>query len=135
MTLAEKGCKVAINYHSSENAARLLCERINQMYDPVHGNMAILAKADCSSSQDVQNMFSQCIKAFGGLDILVNNAGVVRDGITARMSDDDFSKVLDVNLKGTFYCSKAAITGTMLKQRAGRIINVSSIVGQVKFER
>jgi len=65
---------------------------------------------------------------FGRLDVLVNNAGITRDGLLIRMKDEDWDRVLDVNLKGTFYCTRAAL-GVMIKQRRGRIISIASVVG------
>ena len=73
-------------------------------------------------------MSTFAVKTFGSLDILVNNAGITRDGLALRMSDEDFDRVIDVNLKGCFLCCRAA-GKYMMKQRSGAIVNISSIVG------
>jgi 3-oxoacyl-[acyl-carrier protein] reductase len=75
-------------------------------------------------------MIAQAQERYGRLDILVNNSGVTRDGLLMRMKDDDWETVLDTNLKGAFYCARAAVK-IMMKQRSGRIINISSVVGVV----
>ena len=81
-----------------------------------------------SRSADVSAGIERVSTEFGRLDVLVNNAGITRDSLLIRMKDEDWDRVLDVNLKGTFYCTKAAL-GVMIKQRRGRIISIASIVG------
>ena len=81
-----------------------------------------------ASCEDVQNTVNAILSEFGKVDILVNNAGVTRDNLLMRMSEDEWDKVLDINLKGVFNFSKAVVR-PMMRARAGRIINVSSIVG------
>ena len=75
-------------------------------------------------------MIADVVKEFGAIDILVNNAGITRDTLLMRMKDEDFAKVLDTNLKGVFYCTKA-VSKLMMKKRAGRIVNMASVVGLV----
>ncbi len=84
------------------------------------GNVTI--EADCEA------MVSEAIKMFGKIDILVNNAGITRDNLLLRMSETDWDAVLNINLKGTFLCTKAAIK-PMMKQRSGKIINIASVIG------
>jgi 3-oxoacyl-[acyl-carrier protein] reductase len=79
-------------------------------------------------SAEVSAGIERVVAEFGRLDVLVNNAGITRDGLLIRMKDEDWDRVLDVNLKGTFHCTKAAL-GVMIKQRRGRIISIASIVG------
>jgi 3-oxoacyl-[acyl-carrier protein] reductase len=92
------------------------------------GQSSIYIKASVNSSEEVNQMFDKIISTYGRLDILVNNAGITRDQLTLRMSDEDWDRVLEVNLKGVFYCTRAALK-YMTKQRWGRIINISSISG------
>ena len=84
--------------------------------------------ADVTDQQAVNDAVAQIMAAEGHIDVLVNNAGITRDGLIARMKEEDFDAVIDVNLKGTFNCCKAA-TKIMMKQRSGRIVNMSSVVG------
>jgi 3-oxoacyl-[acyl-carrier protein] reductase len=77
---------------------------------------------------DVDAAIERVMTEFGRLDVLVNNAGITRDGLLIRMKDEDWDRVLDVNLKGTFRCTKAAL-GVMIKQRRGRIVSIASVVG------
>ena len=84
--------------------------------------------SNAANFEETHAVIDQIIKDFGRIDILVNNAGITRDGLAARMSDDDFDAVIDINLKGTFHCCRAAAK-LMMKQRWGRIVNMSSVVG------
>ena len=92
------------------------------------GKQAMFIKANVSSSADVNQMMDKIAATFGRIDILVNNAGITRDQLTLRMSDEEWDAVLNVNLKGVFLCTRAALK-YMMKQRWGRIINISSISG------
>jgi len=91
---------------------------------------ALTLRMDVSQAADVDQGIRRIIGAFGSLDILVNNAGIVRDALVMRMKEEDWDRVLDVNLKGAFLCAKVAAT-SMMKSRWGRIINISSVVGQM----
>ncbi|MBN2655110.1 MAG: 3-oxoacyl-[acyl-carrier-protein] reductase [Nitrospirae bacterium] len=84
-------------------------------------------KTDVSSSKDVASLFESVVKEFGSVDILVNNAGITKDGLMLRMKEEDWDAVININLKGTFLCTKEAVK-VMAKQKYGRIINVASIV-------
>ena len=86
--------------------------------------------ADVAQWEDVKGMVDHVVKEWGRVDVLVNNAGITRDGLIVRMKEEDWNAVLQVNLTGTFYCTKA-ILGPMAKQRYGRIINMASIVGTI----
>ncbi|HIR13924.1 MAG TPA: 3-oxoacyl-[acyl-carrier-protein] reductase [Candidatus Choladousia intestinavium] len=123
LALAEYGADVAVNYSGSREQAEETVRRITEM-----GRKAVAIQADVSKEEDCVRMFAQAEEALGPVDILVNNAGITRDGLAVRMSGEDFEKVLDVNLKGAFYCMKLAAKG-MMKRRYGRIVSISSISG------
>ncbi len=123
LALAEDGADVAVNYSGSAEQAQETVRQILKM-----GRRAIAIQGDVSKEEDCIRMFAQTEEALGPVNILVNNAGITRDGLAVRMSGEDFEKVLDVNLKGAFYCMKLAAKG-MMKQRYGRIISISSISG------
>lgn len=123
LKLASEGAKVALNFAGNEAAANAVCEEIKSA-----GGQAILVKADVSDEAAVQQMVQTVAEAFGRIDILVNNAGITRDGLLARMKEEDWDAVLSTNLKGVFLTTKAA-TKLMMKQRAGRIVNMASVVG------
>lgn len=92
------------------------------------GVRAIAVAANVADAAEAAALVDAAQEAFGRVDVLVNNAGITRDGLLARMKDEDFDAVIDVNLKGTFNCCKAAAQ-RMMKQRYGRIVNLSSVVG------
>lgn len=121
--LASEGAKVAINFAGNQKAAEEVKSEIEK-----NGGEAILVKANVADSAAVEEMFAKVVEAFGTVDILVNNAGITRDGLLVRMKDENFDAVIDTNLKGVFYCTKAAAK-IMMKKRSGRIVNMSSVVG------
>jgi 3-oxoacyl-[acyl-carrier protein] reductase len=92
------------------------------------GRRALTIKANVAEWSDVKAMTDQILEEWGRLDILVNNAGITRDGLLLRMKEEDWNLVLDVNLKGTFHCTKAVLPA-MTKQRAGAMVNIASVVG------
>lgn len=102
------------------------------------GRRCLSLRIDVSNPEEVEEGFRKAIETFGKVDILVNNAGITKDALIIRMKDEDWDKVLDVNLKGVFLCTRAAVK-VMSKQRYGRIINISSVVafmgnpGQVNY--
>ena len=118
LRLAEEGAKVAINYAGNQTAAEEVKAIIEQ-----HGGTAMIVQTDVSDSTAAAEMV-------GGLDILVNNAGITRDTLLVRMKDEDFDAVINTNLKGIYACTKAAAK-FMTKQRSGRIVNLSSVVGEI----
>jgi 3-oxoacyl-[acyl-carrier protein] reductase len=95
-----------------------------------NGGKSLAVVADVSSAADVARLVEETVKAYDRIDILVNNAGIARDQILLRMSEEDWDKVLDVDLKSVFLCTKAALRH-MLRARWGRVISLSSIAGQV----
>ena len=125
LCLAAEGARVAINYAGNVKAA----EEVKAAVEAA-GGAAILCQADISDSAAVEAMVADVVKEFGTIDILVNNAGITRDTLLMRMKDEDFAKVLDTNLKGVFYCTKA-VAKLMMKKRSGRIVNMASVVGLV----
>jgi 3-oxoacyl-[acyl-carrier protein] reductase len=92
------------------------------------GGSAAAYPADVSDSEGIQAALQEVLKQHGRMDILVNNAGITRDGLLLRMSDEQWEKVVDINLRGAFYCSRAAAR-TMVRARRGRIVNIASVVG------
>ncbi len=115
--------KVAVNYAGNDAAAEETKAAIEAA-----GGVAILVKADIAGSEEVEGMVRKTIEAFGRIDILVNNAGITRDGLLMRMKDEDFDAVINTNLKGVYYTTKAVMK-LMMKNRYGRIINMASVVG------
>ena len=123
LRLAAEGCYVVINYNGSKEKAEEVQQEILQAGGQTH-----IYQCNVADFQACGEMFKDTISKMGHLDILVNNAGITKDGLLMGMSEEDFSKVVDTNLKGTFYCIRHAAR-TMIKQKKGRIINLSSIVG------
>ena len=123
LELANAGATVAVNYASSATAAEEVVAQILAT-----GGSAYALKADVSQEEQVEQLIAAVLERSGSLDVLVNNAGITRDGLLMRMKTDDWQAVLDLNLSGVFFCTRA-ITRTMLKQKRGRIINITSVVG------
>ena len=123
LKFASEGAKVALNFAGNEAAANEVRQEIEAA-----GGQAILVKADVANEAAVQDMVQKTADAFGRIDILVNNAGITRDGLLARMKEEDWDAVLSTNLKGVFLTTKA-VAKLMMKQRAGRIVNMASVVG------
>jgi 3-oxoacyl-[acyl-carrier protein] reductase len=107
-------------------------DRAKQTADQIAllGRRAIPVKVDVGVSSEVEALFKVVTDEFGSLDILVNNAGITRDGLLMRMKDEDWDSVIDVNLKGTFLCTREAIK-LMAKAKSGRVVTISSVVGEM----
>ncbi len=120
---AENGYDVIINYVSDKTDVEALEKEFKEK-----GADALILKADVSNPEEVQNVVDKAIEKFGKIDVLVNNAGITRDNLLMRMTEEEFDKVLEINLKGTFLVTKA-VTKYMMKKRSGSIINLSSVVG------
>lgn len=121
--LAKDGMNLVINYRGNSAAAEeteRLCREL--------GAEVLLVQGDVSRAEDCEKLAAQAKEAFGRVDVLVNNAGITRDGLLARMTEEDFRAVLDVNLVGPWNMMKA-VNRIMMKQRYGRIVNLSSITG------
>ena len=123
LELARAGFAIAVNYAGNQQAAQETAEACRAL-----GVKAEIFAADVSRPEECARLFEEVLAAFGRVDVLVNNAGVTRDSLILCLSEEDFDKVLDTNLKGAFFCCKAAAR-PMMKQRFGRIINLTSVVG------
>lgn len=121
--LAKAGAKVVVNYAGNLAAAQEVEAAITQ-----NGGQALVVKADVKNGPEVEEMVKAAVDAFGRIDILVNNAGITRDNLLMRMKEEDWDAVLDTNLKGIYYTTKA-VSRIMMKQKGGRIINLTSVVG------
>ena len=122
-SFAKQGCNLAFTYNSSVDAAKLLETELN--------SFGVKAKAYRSNAADfieAQELVDQVLKDFGTVNILVNNAGITKDNLLMRIIEEDFDKVIEVNLKSVFNMTKA-IQRTFLKQRSGSLIHMSSVVG------
>ena len=123
LKFAENGYNVVINYVSSKtNVEELKTEFENK------GVKALIMQADVTDKDAIETLVKKAIEEFGSIDVLVNNAGITKDNLLMRMSDEEFDKVIEVNLKGTYIVTKA-VTKYMMKKRKGSIINLSSVVG------
>lgn len=118
-----QGATVAFTYRSSEEQALALEEELTE-----NGGVAKGFKSDAAKFEDAKNLVKEVVESFGKVDIVVNNAGITDDTLLMRMTEDQWDRVIDVNLKSCFNLTKAVMR-TMLKARAGSIINISSVVG------
>ena len=123
VVLAKHGANIAFTYSKSVDAAISLSDEIAKLSVKCKGY-----QSNAESFEDSQKLIDQIIKDFGNIDVLINNAGITKDKLLMRMTEDDFDKVIEVNLKSVFNMVKA-VQRTFLKNRSGSIINVSSIVG------
>ena len=125
LKLAGQGANIVLNYAGNAAAAeetRAACEAL--------GVRALAVQGDVADPAACNALIDTAVEAFGQVDILVCNAGITRDNLLMRMSDEEFQKVIDTNLKGTFHCMRAVIR-PMMKKRRGRIISISSVVGLI----
>lgn len=123
LTLASYGADVIVNYNGSKDKAEQVVSEIEAM-----GRKAKAVQCQVSDFEACGNMITDMLAEFGHIDILVNNAGITRDNLVIKMTEEDFDKVIDVNLKGT-YCTMKHMYRPFLKQKSGRIINLSSVTG------
>ena len=123
LELAKAGNFVVINYNGSEEKARETKAEIEAA-----GGQADILQCNVADFDACEAFFKAIAEKYGRVDILVNNAGVTKDGLLMKMSEEDFSRVVDTNLKGTFNCIRH-VSRMMLRQRSGRIISLSSVVG------
>lgn len=123
LELASSGATVVVNYASSAAAADAVVEEITAA-----GGQAYALQADVSQEEQVDRLVSTVLERSGSIDVLVNNAGITRDGLLMRLKTEDWRAVLDLNLTGVFLCTRA-VTRPMLKQKRGRIVNITSVVG------
>ena len=125
LKFAKNGYNIVINYVSDNTDIKGLQEEFEK-----ENVELLLVKADVTKKEEIQNLVKTAIEKFGYIDVLVNNAGITRDGLLMRMKEEDFDKVIEINLKGTFLVTKEVIP-YMMKKREGSIINISSVVGLV----
>ena len=123
LKLASQGALVIVNYNGSKDRAEEVKKEIEAA-----GGKAEIRQCNVSDYAACEEMFKEIIAEFGRVDILVNNAGITKDGLLLKMSEADYDAVLDTNLKGTFNCIRF-VARQMIKQRGGRIINMSSVSG------
>ena len=124
LALAEHGASVAAGYSRDADRAMDMCKAIR-----AHGTNATAHQGNIGVADDCRRVISEVIEQHGRLDILVNNAGITSDRSVLKMSDDDWVRVLEVNLSGAFFLSQAALPH-MLERGTGRIVNISSVIGQ-----
>ena len=124
LALAARGMRVAVNYAGNAAAAEEVVQACLRRGAPD----AFAVQADVSDTEQARALVAAVTERWGGVDVLVNNAGITRDGLMMRMSEQDFDAVLATNLKGAFACMQAVMR-PMMKQRWGRIVNLSSVVG------
>lgn len=122
-TLAQNGATVILNYNSSPEAAEAVTEEITAA-----GGTAEAFRCNVADSEESEAFVKKVLEKYGRVDILVNNAGITRDNLVVRMTEEEFDAVLDTNLKGTFHMIKH-LTKAFMKQRSGKIINISSVSG------
>jgi len=127
LALAKQGADIAINYHSKKEEAEQVVSRVKKM-----GQKSFSVAADVSSVDEVIAMFGKIKETWGKLDILVNNAGVAHYSSFEEMTEEEWDKTLNVNLKGEFLCAREAVK--IMKRKGGKIINISSVAsGGVGF--
>lgn len=122
---AKEGANIVLNYRNSETEALQLKEELDKL-----GSNTLIVKANVSNFEEAEKLIKEAKEVFGRVDILVNNAGITKDNLIMRMKEEDFDSVIDVNLKGAFNCLKA-VTPIMIRQKSGKIINMSSVVGVI----
>ena len=123
LALAEKGMDIAVNFAGSAAAAEETAAACRAL-----GVRAVTLQADVRRPENCQKLVEDTVAALGRIDVLVNNAGITADTLMLRMTEADFDNVLATNLKGAFFCTKAA-SRTMMRQRYGRIVSIGSVVG------
>ncbi len=126
---AEQGANLMLNYYSDDSQARVE-ELIDEFEDLENSGQIISRQADVSDSEEAKDLIKTSLNEFESIDILVNNAGINRDGLFMRMKEEDWRDVIDVNLNGVYNCTHAAIR-SMIKNRSGSIINMTSIVAMI----
>jgi len=124
LLLASRGADVAVSDINIHGAVETVKE-VEGL-----GRRGLALEGDVSNPADAENVVAKTVEQLGGIDILVNNAGIARDRLLLRMTEEDWDAVLNVNLKGTFNCTKAAVK-YMIKRKSGKIVNIASVVGEM----
>jgi 3-oxoacyl-[acyl-carrier protein] reductase len=125
VSLARAGARLVVNYLSNDEAAEQAIKEISKL-----GCQAVLVRGDASKAENAQRAVDEALSRYGRLDILVNNAGKTADALLVRMSEEDWDKVIETNLRSVFLFTRAAVR-PMIRQRWGRIVNITSIDGLV----
>ncbi|GAB4459205.1 MAG: 3-oxoacyl-[acyl-carrier-protein] reductase [Armatimonadaceae bacterium] len=125
LALAEAGADVVITARTNIPDAEAVAEAVRET-----GRRGVAVACDVTQAESVENLFEKAVAELGKVDILVNNAGITKDTLLLRMTDEAWDAVIESNLKGTFLCTRNAAK-RMLKQKSGRIINITSIMGQI----
>lgn len=128
VAFAKEGCNVVINSYKEDENARKTIEEIKKL-----GSDSVFIRANVTKEFDVKDLVEKTVKKFGKLDILVNNAGILVQGTVTTLTEKDWNRQMDVNLKGVFLCTKYAVQQMLKQGKGGRIINISSIAGLVGF--
>lgn len=124
------GYRVALNYNTSEQQARERADLLERQLGVCAGERVLPVRADVADRQQVERMFDEAEVHFGGVDVLVNNAGIAQQKLFTDLTDDDWRRMFAVHVDGAFYCSRRALQG-MIQRHSGKIINVSSMWGQI----
>ena len=125
LALAEEGAEVVVNYASSPEKAQEVVSLIKNS-----GEAAYALQANIADESSTNEFIDKVLAKSGKIDVLINNAGITRDGLLMRMKTPDWNSVIELNLNGVFFCTKA-VSRSMLKQKKGRIINITSVVGLI----
>ncbi len=120
--LADNGCHIVISDILADEAEATAKELAQA------GVQTLAVKTDISKKEDIDTLISKTVETFGTIDYLVNNAGITRDNLAIRMSEQEWDMVLDINLKGSFFCAQQ-VAKVMMKKRTGRIVNIASVSG------
>ena len=123
LVMAKEGYDISLNYRTKTDEVDEIKKEIES-----YGVKCAIVQGDVVSFDECAKMVNETVEQLGSIDVLVNNAGITRDGLLMRMNSEDFTKVIDVNLVGTFNVTRNVIP-LMIKQRSGRIINIASVVG------
>jgi len=126
LELANHGANIVINDILTENEINKTLEEVKQST-----NKAIGIRADITKLDEVESMVKEIINKFGKVDILINNAGITRDSLLIRMKEEEWDAVININLKGTFNCSKTVAKYMMRQKKGGKIVNISSVIGLI----
>jgi acetoacetyl-CoA reductase len=124
LKLAEEGARVALNYRSGEQQCREVADQVSAL-----GGSPLLLRGDVSIKDEARALVTAVLEQWGQLDILVNNAGITRDRSMRKLTDEDWTDVINTNLNSVYYCTSAALK-SMIERKFGRVVNISSFVGQ-----
>lgn len=123
LVMAKEGYDIALNYRTKTDEVDEVKREIES-----YGVRCVIVQGDVGSYEECEKMVNETVEKLGTIDVLVNNAGITKDGLLMRMNKEDFTRVIDVNLVGTFNVTRNVVP-LMIKQRSGRIINIASVVG------